>query len=166
MMQDPKTYPDVIDKILILLKNTFGDTFKSYYEGDPVSIPKVSLPCIIVEKINTRISVGATGTDNLDEEMNIRVVMNQSDDVGASDDVDMTERKLRKIVEARDPATNYFMPNTLMYALRTNLTLGSAVINNTVDINYDMNPRPDMMVTSEATVSIITTERIIVPNRV
>lgn len=165
-MDNQKTYPDVIDRIKSLLMGTFGSSFKQYYEGDPVSIPKADLPCIILEKINTRIEPSATGTDQLAEEINIRVVLNQADDIGTNDSDDLTAKKLRKIVEARDPSTGFFQTDTIMYSLRTNISLGGAAIDNTIDVSYDVNPRPESMVTSEAVISIIVTERVTVPNRI
>lgn len=165
-MDNSPEYTDTITRILTLLRTTFGENFKSYYEGDPIQIPKSSFPCIIVEKVATQIAVGATGTDRLTEQLSVRVVLNKSDDYGASDNFDTTERKLRRLVEARDASTGLFQADTLMHVLRTNITLGSVVLDSTIEVLYELNPRPEQLVTSEASLSIVTTQDVFVNNRV
>lgn len=158
-MENAKVYSDAIARLTTLFKDTFGSYFVSYYEGDPVSIPSVSLPAIIIEKQTGRLSItdAPTGHDRFTEVISIRLVLNKEDDLGASDEKDLTERKLRRLVEARDPSTGQYMQGTLLKALRTHLTLDDLQFNADIEIAYDINPRPDQLVTSEAQVIISNT---------
>lgn len=166
-MEDELIYKDSLMRIMELCRTTFQGRFTSFYEGDPIMIPDASMPCIIIEKVKGNVTVknAPTGTDAVSEQIVIKLVLNKANDFGASDDFDMTERKLRRYVEARDPTTGYFMSNTLMYVLRTNITLGESVIDSDVDVAYDLQPRPEKLVTSEAKVTIVIRERVQVPNR-
>ncbi len=85
------------------------------------------------------------------------------------------KRKLQTLVEGRDPTTGYLLPTSLMYALRTHLTLqnpyaelevpGFVTINNDVTISYDGAKRPEWPETREAVIDVTITERLIVLNR-
>lgn len=166
-MEEAQVYEDSVSRVTKLVKDTFKDgPFKAYYEGDPIMIPDESFPCVIIDKVATSVKTDATSTDLLIEQVRIKLVFNKQDDFGATDDYDMTERKLRRYVEARDPATGFFLPNTLMFTLRTNITLGSSTLGSDVNVNYDLQPRPEKQVTSEAVITMLIRERVIVPNRV
>lgn len=143
-----------------LLKEAFGSTFNAYYEGDPVLIPKSSLPCIIVENVVTAVDQAATSQDEIGEQLSIKVVLNKADDYGKSDDYDSTERKLRRFIQGRDKVTRHFHHSTLLYVLRKNITLKGLALNSRVDISYDLQPRPNQMVTSEANISVVVTQRV------
>lgn len=160
-----EVHDDVVSRVKTLMKTTFGDYFKNYYEGDPIEIPKANLPCMIIEKVTGNIDVDATGTDSFGTQLNIRLLLDKADDYGVSDDVDMTELKLRRLVEARHVTTGEFLPKTVLGVMRTNITMGSSVLSNQTDIGYDLQPRRGGVVTSEALVQIVTRERINVPNR-
>lgn len=166
-MDDATVYEDSITRIMKLCRTTFGSEFKAYYEGDPIMIPDASFPCIIIEEIATNATVqgSATGTDNVGEKIRIKLVFNKQDDFSATDDYDLTERRLRRYVQARDAATGYFKKNTLFYALRKNLTLNNSVMDNDIDVNYDLQPRPEKQVTSEAVVTVVIRERVVIPDR-
>lgn len=159
------TFEDVFDRIMKLMKDTFGDTFKAYYEGDPIEIPKANLPCVIMETQAGRTQLDATSTDRLQNQINIRLAFNKADDYGASDTQDLTEKKLRIMVQGRNPANGQYLPNSVVGALRTNFTLSSNLIENDIDWEYSPQPRPNGLVTSEALVQVIAVERIIVANR-
>jgi hypothetical protein len=160
-------YIHVIDAIISLLKqNLSAGVIKAYYEGDPGLIGKSSLPAICVMKNGAKIKVDATGTDGIYDTITMKIILDKSDDYGASETVDLTERKLRTIVEDRDPITGYFVPNSIMGILRTNYTLGNVTLEQEQQIQYFIEARPDNMFTSEAHISISTRERVYVPNRV
>lgn len=165
-MDNQQAFKDSVNRILDLVRNTYGGQFRQFYEGDPIQISDINLPCVVVEKISGNVQLDATSTDLITEQIMIKLVFNKRDDLGAANDVDFTERRLRLMVEGRDPTTGYFVPTSLMYILRTNITLGGAVIDSSIDVNYDVNPRPEEMFTSEAQIMITITERVIIPNRV
>lgn len=160
-----QVYTDALTRIMNLMKATFGGNLKAYYEGDPILIPKANLPCLIIESQAGKVDLAATSTDRFQSQINIRLVFNKADDFNASDQQDLSERKLRKMVEGRDPATNQFLPNTVLGALRSNFTLSSNLIENDIDWEYALQPRAEGVVTSEALVQVVAVEKIIIPNR-
>jgi len=160
-----QVYQDVFTRIMTLMKTTFGDTFKAYYEGDPMEIPKANLPCIIMETQSGRAQLDATSTDRIQSQINIRLIFNKEDDYNASPTQDLTEKKLRIMVEGRDATSGEYLPNSVIGALRVNFTLRSHVIENDIDWEYSPQPRANGLVTSEALVQVLAVERIIVTNR-
>lgn len=160
-MEQATTYTDVVTSVLQLMRNTFQDQMKAYYEGDPLKIPVDNLPCIIVDQTAIRARQDATSSDDLRSEVRIKIVYDKRPDFDASDDVDMTERKLRRLIEGRHPQTGSYLKGTLLEALRTHMTLGGTTLGMDVDVKYDLQPRPGGLITSEAQASVMTTERVI-----
>lgn len=158
-------YRSPFDSIMELMRDTFGESFNAYYEGDPIQIPKANLPCIIMEMQAGRTQLDATSTDRIQNQINIRLVFNKEDDYNASDTKDLTERKLRILVEGRDPSSGQYLPNSVVGALRTHLTLSSSTIENDIDWQYDLQPRTADLTTSEALVQVLAIQRVIVNNR-
>lgn len=158
-------YDSPFDRIMKLMKDTFGSNFNAYYEGDPIDIPKANLPCIVMETQAGRTQLDATSTDRVQSQINIRVIFNKADDFGASDTQDLTEKKLRTIVEGCDPATGQYLPNSIVGALRNKFTLSSSVIENDIDWQYDLQPRTEDLTTSEALIQVLAIRRVIVNNR-
>ena len=156
-----------IDSVKRLLESTFGDFFRAYFEGDPIDIPQSLLPCLVIEKLNGPVNQTATGLDNNYSNILIKVIFNKKDDFGAQGgDVDLTERKIRHIIEGRDPETGGWLPNTIMYVIRHNITLdGTVVENNSVDVSYDVDFRPGDNITSEGYVTFTVREHVIVNSR-
>jgi hypothetical protein len=157
-------HKDAVNRILAKLRETYGDFIRAYYDGDPIQIPKANLPCVIVEVVEGRTRLAATGQDSLESAITITIAFNKLDDYGADDDKDLTDEKLRRMVEGRDPETGSFLPNSILGVLRSNITLGQTTISNEVDWTYALQPRGED-VTSEARISIAVTERIFVGSR-
>lgn len=166
MDNDPTYYKDAVDRIRQFLKDTFADQFKAYFDGDPVDIPASLMPCMVVENLNSQHRSGPTGTDEMTETVLVKIVMNKQDDFGASPDADMTKKKLRRLVSGRDATTGQYLLNSLMGSLRTNITLGNAMLVNNNDVQYDVDIRPNDIVTSEAYITVTLRELVVVPNRV
>lgn len=159
-------FRDGVTRILDLMRDTFSDRITNYFNGDPEFIGKSYYPCICVSLPQTEITPGATGQDNVAEKVMIKLVFNKLDDANADPNTDLTELKLRRMVQGQDPATGQWLPGTLMYALRTNLTLGNVNLNEDVQIAYDVNLRPDDTITQEAWVTVNTNRKALVPARV
>lgn len=164
-MENTPVYKDVISRLKDLMKETFGDYFKNYYEGDPIQIPKANLPCVIIEKTRGDAKLSATGTDDLGSQINIRLILDKASDYGADDSTDTTETKLRLLMEGRDPQTGSYLPNSVFGAVRTRITLGGSSLSTDSDVTYVLQPRPGKIVTSEALMQIVTRERVFVPDR-
>jgi hypothetical protein len=158
-------YKDGVARILELLKDTFGDSFKAYYNGQPEEIPESLLPCIMVSETTGKVSSGATGTDNILETVQIIVALNKKDDIGAPPEQDLTEFKLRKFVKGQDPTTGEYLPETVMYALRKHITMNDAVLSTSIDTDFDVNVRGEDTVTQEAYVTVLIERLALVPSR-
>jgi hypothetical protein len=168
-MQPEVNIIDHIDRLKNLLRNTFGTQFKAYFEGNPDVPEPQYLPCVCIYEMNERPDDDATETDQNIHTVMIRVILNKRDDDGANmvdPEVDMTERKLRKMISGRDPATGLRATDTFLFALRTNLTLGDYVVGNVPYVEYgavlDQNMKP---ITAEAHIQLTLTERVIIYNR-
>jgi hypothetical protein len=163
-------YPDAAQRVMALMKSTFGaegQIFNAYFLGlpDDVVIPQDAFPCVIVDKVVGTYNVGATGTDDITEDVYIHIMVDVKTGFGRPDTDNFVKRQLQTLVEGRDPSTGALLPNTVMYAVRKNLTLnsGTAVdlptINNEVHISYDSPKRPEMPETRECVITMTVTER-------
>ncbi len=166
-MDQTNLYKDPPLLIHELMQVTFGQRFNAYFLGSPTEIPEAAFPCVVVQSIQSSNTIkGApTGTDRVGELIHVHFLENQKDNLGASDSVDTTIRKLYNRIQGRDPATGFYLPGTAMYALRTNITLQNAsgvdtVIDQDITIDYEITPRADHSVITEAIVTVLTTERV------
>lgn len=154
-MDDKKNYyKDGVARVLSLLKDTFGDYFKQYYDDEPSEIAQSDLPCVMVREATGIIQSGATGTDDIQEEVVIIIAMNSKDDLGGPEDEDLTGSKLRRVVKGQYPTghaqAKEYQEKTVMYALRKNFTLDDAVIQNEIQTDFDIAQRGENTYTKEA----------------
>jgi hypothetical protein len=136
-------YEDNVQRILNLMKGTFGDTFNTYYDGDPEAIPLFNLPCIIVTQSGDDTTAGAWQQDDIEDRLTIKIVLNKKDDWGGNkvDPLNMTERKIRNFVAERDQETGLYLPRTVKGAIRTMALDGITAIAGTMNVEYGINPR-------------------------
>lgn len=65
-MANEVTYKQTVaEKILELIKTEFGDGFRIYRVGDPITPGQSELPAIYVTESNVRVVQDATGYDGL-----------------------------------------------------------------------------------------------------
>lgn len=166
-------YPDAAQRVMTLMKNTFGpegEVFKAYFLSLPnnVVLPKDAYPCLIVDKVTGTAKVGPTMADDITEDIYIHIMVDVTVGLNTPDTDNTVKRQLQTLVEGRDPQTGAWLPNTVMYAIRKHLTLQSPsvsnlpVINNDVNISYDAQERPNMPETREAIISMTVSERQII----
>ncbi|KSZ59663.1 MULTISPECIES: hypothetical protein [Rhodococcus] len=140
-------YEETTQRILDLMKQTFGThegggPFKEFYDGDPDEIPAFNLPCIVVDQTNDDTDKGAWGQDDVTDTIMIKVIFNKADDWTANiDPNDLTSRKIRRIIAARDPKTGRYLPNTVKGALRAMGTKGLTAVGGNLSVEYGMVPR-------------------------
>lgn len=137
-----ESHAEITQRILKLMRDTFPTEFKEFYDGDPDQIPTFNLPCIVVDQTNDDTERGAWGQDDVTETIIIKVIYNKADDY--SDNVDplnLTSRKIRRAVAARDPETGDYAPNTIKYAIRQFATEGITAIATTMSVSYGLVPR-------------------------
>ncbi len=166
-MDDSAVYKDATTRIYELMQATFADRLKMYYLGMPNDlIPEANFPCLIVHKVAGNISLGATGEDRSRSQIAVIIYLNQADDLNQSGNVAVSMRKLQKLVEGRDPTTGAWLAGTALNALRTQITLTNTSIELDADVNYEVLERDEgLTAISKATIEIITTERVSVPER-
>lgn len=151
-------YEQPIDKLLGFLREEFGTQFKAYYNGDPDVIPDFNLPCISVVKNSDQTANGPTGLQRVTEELAVKIIYNKGDDWTAqNDEVDLTEKKIRDVVEARDSETGNYLPQTLKHALMTRFTVSGLEINQAMTFELGILPRSDELITQEGHLTLTVT---------
>lgn len=167
-MDSGKYYKDGAARVLDLLKDTFGNYFKAYFDGE--AIPTESLlPCVMVTVTKSSVASDATGTDRIQETIVVMIVENRKEDIGAPANANLTEFRLRKKVMGQDPTTQQYIPESIMYALRKHYTLNNGfVVDNNVDIDFSPNIRGTIdspINTMEAYVTLNLARLALVPSR-
>lgn len=162
-------YKDVPRRIVDKLKDSFNyEPFKAVFDGDPGVIGQSQLPCVAVEVDSSDTNQGPTGFDKWRSQITIKIILDKRSDFGADSDDDLTARRLRDAIFARND-NEEFEPGTLMRVLRTDFTLDNAVLNQEININYGMDDRgtnPEQpLFTAEAHVTITVDEHVRVKNR-
>lgn len=158
-MSDSGYLPDASTRLIRLMKQTFGDRFREYFDGIPnEELPEGAFPCVIVHKVTGSVESGATGTDVMRSQINIHFLLNQADDVNASGSQDVTLKRLRQMIEGRSDETRSWQPGTALHALRSNITLEELTLELDTDVQYDVTPRFELPSITEATIQIITRE--------
>jgi hypothetical protein len=136
-------YEDNVQRMIVLMKDTFGESFKTYYDGDPEAIPLFNLPAIIVTQTSDETQEGAMSQDDVEDRLTIKVVLNKRDDWTGDrvDPLNMTERKIRDFIAARDPQTGRYADQTVKKALRHHALDGVTALANSMTVEYGINPR-------------------------
>jgi hypothetical protein len=148
------------------LKNAFGSRFRAYYLGDPIQIPEIALPCMIIEPVEETPQLLATGLDDVSHTLRIRILVNKKQDYQrAVNNQILWSERLQEMVSARDADTNAFLENTVLGVLRKFLTLGGRFWQSEVGVQFTQQPRPNEMVTEEAVITLRLRERIVVSGR-
>ena len=150
-------YPEPSERIINILKNLYkSGPFKAIYDGDPDVIPVSKLPALCVVLQNDRNSSGASGFDDVDSTIQIRVIFNKQADWGPDNHkVDLTDRKIRRIVEERDGTTGKYLDSSIKGALREHFDLGGdATLQTEMEFNLGTGVRPNDVVTREGVLTI------------
>lgn len=121
------TYTDpIIAKYQQLVLTAMPGTFKGVYQGDPMNIPKSSLPALIISKAQTTIGQLTSAEDDHELSLILTVVADIRDE--RSDDPEMVPgiAQLYDIIEGRDE--NYKLKTgTVLNVLRSNITVDAAL---------------------------------------
>lgn len=170
-MDDQQDYfKDSVTLLIELLQDALGGQIKTYYEGAPQQMPAESaFPICSVYKTKGRNTVGATATDEVTEEIMIVIMTNRLIFTGSPSTIDTPMRHLQKLVEGRDPSQpayfGQYLPNTVLGALRTYLTLGTYTINSDVSVTYDSVARKENPAIAEADIHLVLTETVHIADR-
>jgi hypothetical protein len=153
------------DRLINAMKANFGDLFVAYFNGAPELIAESALPCLIVQPLSGKGSVGATMTDDVTQQTMIHILANGKDGFGSSDDNDSIMHYIEKLVQGVDPVTGEYSQNSVLHVLRQNITLNTTIIDSDVAWDYNVTPRTDQPSIMEAIVTVTTTERAYLANR-
>lgn len=167
MNPDSRYVKDGVKRVLDLMRETFGDNY-TYFDDELIDIPENSLPCIMVTETSGEIGPDATTTDKITETMDIIIVFNVKDDLGADENTELTGNKIRRMVKGQDPNTNYpyeYIPQSVMYALRTNVTLDDAVVSSRVTTSFGPDIRGESLHTMEGRITLTIEREAAVPVR-
>lgn len=141
-------------KIIQLMKSTFGTTFKAYYDGDPVYIPKQYLPCLIVDVQSSPVAGKApTGMIRLEHTISIQAEFNKAEDFNKAPEKVFIKAKLEQLTEGIDPATGQLGERTIVGALQRNYTLGNLSTGQQLTVEYGLFPRGKDVLTQGVTVT-------------
>ncbi|WP_437770614.1 hypothetical protein [Arthrobacter sp. KNU40] len=132
------------------MRDTFGDRFSTYYDGDPESIPTFNLPCIIVTQSSAEIVESAMNEDDVTDSITVKVVLNKRDDFTGDkvDPLNLTDKRIRDLVIQRDTATGQYDERTVVGAIRKfgidgiRQDEGITAVAPSLAIEYGINPRP------------------------
>jgi hypothetical protein len=168
-------YPDASQRIMAVVKKATRGLFSpdSYFLGMPDNFaPAVSaFPLVIVDTVTEDYKVGPTTGDDVTEVVYIHVMADLKIGLGAPDTDNSVKRQLKTFISGRDPTTGYLLPTSLMYALRTNLTLSSGpvpglvTINNDIHVTYAESHYKNLPETRDAVIEITVYERQMILNR-
>lgn len=164
-MDESNNKLDSSQVMMNMIKKQFGDLFNAYFIGAPDVIPEAAFPCLVVQKTAASFTAGATMTDDKTEQIMIHVLANGKEGFGTPDDDDTVMRQIQNLVEGVDPASGQFLATSLMHVVRQNITFNDNIIDNSVEINYDVTVRPNQPSIMEAIVVVTTKERMLLPNR-
>lgn len=142
---DDQYYKDPSQRLLDLVKDEMGSGYE-YFLGVPSELPEAAFPCIVVQTVDSSISAGATGFDQVIEQVDIVVMVNSKDDLNAPEAKDTTLRKLNNIIQGRSPTGAWLTPS-IMHTVRKAIALydqnQQVVIGSEAVVNYDVKPTAD-----------------------
>lgn len=149
-------HKDTVPRIIEILKDVFkGGPFKEFYDGDPELIPDFNLPCICVSKLGDSTDIETSASDQVVEQVIIKVVYDKRDDWTADvDPLDMTEKKIRDIIGKIDETTGHYETTTIKSALREHLDEQNMVLDDEMTVALGINPRSAELLTAEGHVTI------------
>lgn len=165
-MDNAQVYLDGAQRLKNVVEAQCGSLFNAYFLGAPDAIPEAAMPCIIFHKVAGKISLSdRTGTDDLIEQVMIHIMLNGKDGFGSPDDDNSVDRKLFTTVEGRDPQAGTYLPTSIMYAIRQNLSLGGTVYNHDEETNYFVAENPEQPNLVQAIITVTIYEHVRVDNR-
>lgn len=144
----------VAEKLVNLFKTAFGDAFRLYRVGDPITPGQSELPAIFVTETQLQILQDATGLDALKHTIVIQLVFNKKDEMGRPVEGNTLDTILDNYIYGRDPADSEYAERSIMGVLRTNFTLDDMTIQTEAIVRKELVVRPQEELTAEATITI------------
>lgn len=118
----------IVRKYMALIKASTGGKFKAFFEGDPIKVPGVDVPCIIITKLGTRVGVFSNSQDQHEIGMRITVITDVRKDLSTAEDeakIAAGISSLYDLVEGRNE--DYSLKDgTILDILRSNTLVDAA----------------------------------------
>jgi hypothetical protein len=118
----------IIQKYIDLIKANCGGAIKTFYQGEPLKIPDIDLPCAMISKTATRAGTLTNAEDEHSIALTITVITSIRAELSTADSMaNLTAGigTLYDIVEGRDE--NYALkPESLLAILRHNIAVDTA----------------------------------------
>lgn len=156
--------PDSVEVIRGLLMKAFGESgqIKEFYNGDPDLIPAFNLPAITVSKLHDDSESGTNAQDDVTESILVKVIVDKRPDwQDVVDPENLSETKLRRLVEARGAEDGKWLPNTVKGALRNGLPMDSGMtIGERMSLDIGTSSRGDDLPTNEAHLTVEVTNTV------
>jgi len=113
-------YEDPILRKYIELIKVGVPELKSFYQGDPIRIPKSNLPALIISKSNTSIAPLTNAEDAYQMGIIITVITDMRDERSDDRDVIPGIAQLYDIMEGREETTYKLKTKSILHILRSN----------------------------------------------
>ena len=121
-------YTDPILKVYQdLIQSATGNLFKMVYHGDPIAIPKSSMPALVLSKTRTRIGKISNAEDQHDIEIVITVVADVRDTINDDTQIVPGIAQLYDIIEGRETDSYTLKENSVLNILRSNIQPNSQI---------------------------------------
>jgi hypothetical protein len=120
MYEDP-----IIKKYIDLIKASVPE-IKAYYQGDPIRIPKVNLPAVLISKAQTSVGPLTNAEDNHQIGIIITVITDIRDERSDDQLVAPGIAELYDIIEGREETTYKLKTKSILNILRTNQIVDAA----------------------------------------
>jgi hypothetical protein len=120
--QDP-----ILKRYIALFKAAMPDVFKTFYQGDPILIPKSNVPALVVSKTRTRVGAHSNEEDEHEIGVVLSVIVDIRDQLNDDKSVAAGVAQLYEIIEGRDDATLALKSKTILDVLRSNVVVDSAL---------------------------------------
>lgn len=114
----------LVDQIICILNDNVLEPrdIKVIYDGDPIMIPEVDMPCLIVSAPSSFTDYLNTRDDETTTSIEISLVMNMKQYVGEGAAQHTAEKCAREIMIERVKSNNAYMEDTVVGAIRKHLS--------------------------------------------
>lgn len=104
-----------------MIQESTGNLFKAVYYGDPIAIPKSSMPALVLSKSRTRIGKISNAEDQHDIDIILTVVVDVRDTINDDKQIVPGIAQLYDIIEGRESDGYALKENSILNILRSNI---------------------------------------------
>ena len=139
-----EVYTDpIIKKYRQLIETAMPGIFKSFYQGDPIRIPKSSMPALIISKSQTRVAPHTNAEDEHEVALILSVIVDLRDEIKDATELTPGISQLYDIIEGREETTYKLKPASILNILRTNIAVDTTYnlrtdLGSITNVNYGL----------------------------